>query len=122
MKNAADKTLESNYGIYLDPAVSSGKVVGFQAFTSLSSEAAKLFVVYEKPGAYVDTINGFIAADISLVDRPDLPILSDGLICTQSSVTIASRLTFNLENIPSGIVINKAELFITPDTIASIKG
>lgn len=122
MKNAADKTLESNYGIYLDPAVSSGKVVGFQAFTSLSSEAAKLFVVYEKPGAYVDTINGFIAADISLVDRPDLPILSDGLICTQSSVTIASRLTFNLENIPSGIVINKAELFITPDTLASIKG
>lgn len=122
MKNAADKTLESNFGIYLDPTATSAKVIGFEAFTSLSSEAAKLFVVIEKSGSYVDTINGFIAADISLVDRPSLPILQDGLICTQSSVSIDSRLTFNLENIPTGIVINKAELFITPDTLASIKG
>lgn len=122
MKNSIDKTVESNFGIYLDPTASSAKVVGFQAFTALSSEAAKLFVVIEKPGVYVDTINGFIAADISLVDRPNLPTLTDGLICTQSSVTVASKLTFNLENVPTGIVINKAELFITPDTLASIKG
>ncbi|MBK9099427.1 MAG: hypothetical protein IPM14_15195 [bacterium] len=122
MKNSIDKTVESNFGIYLDPTESSAKVVGFQAFTSLSSEAAKLFVVIEKPGVYVDTINGFIAADISLVDRPNPPALTDGLMCTQSSVTVASKLTFNLENVPTGIVINKAELFITPDTLASIKG
>lgn len=122
MKNSIDKTVESNFGIYLDPTESSAKVIGFQAFTALSSEAAKLFVVIEKPGVYVDTINGFIAADISLVDRPNLPTLTDGLICTQSSVTVASKLTFNLENVPTGIVINKAELFITPDTLASIKG
>lgn len=122
MKNAADKTLESNYGIYLDPTASSAKVIGFQAFTALSSQAAKLTVVIEKPGAYVDTLNGFIAADISLVDRPDLPILPDGLMCTQSSVTVASRLIFNLQNVPDGIIINKAELFITPDSLASIKG
>ncbi len=122
MKNSADNTLESNYGIYLQPTDASTKVIGFQAFTALSSEAAKLFVVIEKPGAYVDTINGFITADISLIDRPNLPVLSAGLISTQSSVTIGSKLTFNLENVPTGIIINKAELFITPDTVASIKG
>jgi hypothetical protein len=122
MKNAANDTLESNYGIYLQPTDASAKVIGFQALTALSSEAAKLFVVIEKPGAYIDTLNGFINADISLVDRPNLPTFTDGLICTQSSVTIASKLKFNLDNVPPGVVINKAELFLEMDTIASVKG
>jgi hypothetical protein len=122
MTNAADKTLESNFGIYLDPTGTSNKVIGFQAFTAISSEAAKLFVVIEKPGVYVDTINGFISADISLVDRPNLPNLQDSLIYVQSSVSINSKLTFNLESVPPGIIINKAEIFITPDSVVSVKG
>jgi len=125
MKNTADKTLESNYGIYFDPTSSSTKVIGFQAFTSISSEAAKLFVVFEKPGVYVDTINGFIAADISIVDRPIEPPIfppSSGLIGVQSSVSLNSRLTFDLGPVPDGIVINKAELFIIPDSSVSVKG
>lgn len=125
MKNAADKTLESNFGIYLDPTDASNKVIGFQAFTAISSEAAKLFVVIEKPGVYVDTINGFISADISLVDRPMEPPIfpsSSGLIGVQSSVSINSRLTFDLGMVPASVVINKAEIFITPDSIYSVKG
>ncbi len=122
MKNTADKTLESNYGIYLDPSLSSNKVVGFQAFNAITAEAAKLFVVFEKPGVYVDTINGFIAADVSLVDRPDVPTLPAGMIGVQSSVAINSRLTFDLRTIPSSIIINKAEIFITSDSTSSIKG
>ena len=122
MKNTADKTLESNFGIYLDPSLSSTKVVGFQAFNAISAEAAKLFVVIEKPGVYVDTINGFIAADISLVGRPDLPNLPVGLISVQSSVSVNSRLTFDLGPVPADVVINKAEIFITPDSILSVKG
>ena len=122
MKYTADNTLESNFGIYLDPTLSSNKVVGFQAFTAISSEAAKLFVVIEKPGVYVDTINGFVSADISIVDRPNLPTLPAGLISVQSSVAINSKLTFNLDQIPVSLVINKAELFITPDTVSSVKG
>jgi hypothetical protein len=121
MKNAADNTLEKNYGIYLDPTQGSTKVIGFQGFSSITAEAAKLFVVIEKPGAYVDTIRGFISADISLVDGP-VPNLPSGLIGIQSSVSINSRLTFNLDSIPTGVVINRAELFLTPDTLASIKG
>jgi len=122
MKNTADNTLESNYGIYLDPTLSSTKVIGFQAFNAISAEAAKLFVVIEKPGVYVDTLNGFIAADISLVDRQNLPSLPTGLISVQSSVSINSRLTFDLGMVPASVVINKAEIFITPDSISSIKG
>ena len=122
MKNTADKTLESNYGIYLDPTLSSTKVIGFQAFNAISAEAAKLFVVIEKPGVYVDTLNGFIAADISLVDLPNVPTLPTGLISVQSSVAINSKLKFDLGQISASVVINKAEIFITPDSVYSVKG
>jgi len=122
MKNTADKTLESNYGIYLNPTLSSTKVIGFQAFNAISAEAAKLFVVIEKPGVYVDTLNGFIAADISLIDRPVVPTLPAGLMGVQSSVAINSRLTFDLGMVPASVVINKAEIFITQDSVNSVKG
>lgn len=92
MKNSVDKTTANNFGIYLDPTPSSAKVIGFQAFNAISAEAAKLFVVIEKPGAYVDTIRGFISSDISLVDGP-VPNLSPGFMGIQSSVSINSRLT-----------------------------
>jgi hypothetical protein len=121
LKNSADNTLESNFGIYLEPTTSSTKVIGFQALTALSSQAAKLTVVIEKPGAYVDTISGFIAADISLVDGP-IPTLPPGLMCVQSSVSINSKLKFDLGILPPGIVINKAELYITNDSLNSVKG
>lgn len=121
MKNSADKTLESNFGIYLEPTSASNKVVGFQALTPLSSQAAKLFVVIEKPGVYIDTISGFVSADISLVDGPIPTLLSD-LMCVQSSVAINSKLTFDIGVLPLGLVINKAELIITSDSTNSIKG
>ena len=121
MKNAADNSVESNYGIYLDPSMSSTKILGFQALTPISSNAARLFVVIEKPGVYTDTINGFVSADISLVDG-DVPVLPDGMIGLRSSVAINSKLTFNIGVLPPGIVINKAELIINADSINSIKG
>ena len=121
LKNSADNTLESNFGIYLEPTMSSNKVIGFQALTPLSSQAAKLTVVIEKPGVYVDTISGFISADISLVDGP-IPDLPQGIMCVQSSISINSKLTFDIGVLPSGLVINKAEIFITSDSINSVKG
>ncbi|MGB5530888.1 MAG: hypothetical protein WBQ32_13050 [Ignavibacteriaceae bacterium] len=121
IKNSADNTLENNFGIYLEPTMSSNKIIGFQALTPLSSQAAKLTVVIEKPGVYTDTISGFISADISLVDGP-VPNLPQGLMCVQSSVSINSKLTFDLGVLPSGVVINKAELFITSDSLNSVKG
>ena len=121
MKNSADNTLESNYGIYLKPKEMSGKVSGFQALTALSSEAAKLFVVIEKAGVYTDTINGFIIGDLSLVDG-DVPNLPQGLIGTQSGVAVNSKLNFDLSGLPKGLVVNNAELILTKDTLNSVQG
>lgn len=121
MKNAANSSSAKNYGIYLEPTAASNKVIGFEAFTLVSSQAPKLTVVIEKPGAYVDTINGFISTDISLVDG-NVPAFPDGIIGVQSSLTIKSRLTFDLSALPSGIVVNKAELILTSDADNSVKG
>ena len=121
MKNAADTSLEKNYGIYLKPVDNSGKVVGFQAFTSTSSQAAKLTLIIEKTGSYVDTINGFIFSDVSVVDG-DLPLLPAEDIAVQSSISVNSIIVFDLSVIPEGIVINSAELTIQRDSINTLTG
>lgn len=115
MQNSVDTNLATNYGIYLDPTLVSNKIIGFQALTFLSSEAAKLNVVIEKPGYYVDTIQGVVSADVSVVagSEPNLP--SD-VICVQSSVTFNSKLTFDIGVLPVGLVINKAKLVLTADS------
>ena len=121
MQNSVDTSLAKNYGIYLQPTSISNKIIGFQALTITSSQAAKFFVVIEKPGVYVDTINGLISADVSAVagSEPDLP---SGLIAAQSSVTINSKLTFDVGVLPVGLVINKAELILTSDSANSVYG
>ena len=121
MLNSIDTTLAKNYGIYLEPTLSSNKIIGFQALTPTSSQAAKLFVVIEKPGIYTDTINGFVSGDISVVAGND-PVLSPGLIAVQSSVTMNSKLKFDIGVLPTGLVINSAKLILTKDTLSSSFG
>jgi hypothetical protein len=121
MKNSADNTLESNYGIYLKPKELSGKVSGFQALTALSSEAAKLSVVIEKTGVYTDTISGFIIGDLSLVDG-EVPDLPPGLIGTQSGIAVNSKLNFDISGLPKGLVVNNAEVILTRDSLNSVQG
>jgi hypothetical protein len=121
IKNSIDSSLGENNGIYYIPTMSTGKVVGFQALTATSTSAAKLKVVIEKPGSFVDTIRAFIFADVSAVVA-DLPVLPAVDIGIQASVTIQSKLFFDLSEVPPDIVINKAELILTEDTLSSITG
>jgi hypothetical protein len=121
LRNSADTSLAKNYGIYLEPTIESNKIIGFQALTPVSSTAAKLFVVIQKPGSFIDTINGLVTGDISAVagTEPELPA---GLIGAQSSVTMDSKLKFDIGVLPVGLVINKAELILTADTLTSVFG
>jgi hypothetical protein len=121
IKSYIDTTLDRNNGIYYKPAMNSGKVVGFQALTTISSDAAKLKVVIEKQGSFIDTISGFIFSDASAVNA-DLPVLPAGDIGVQASVTIQSRLIFDLSAVPREVRINKAELILTVDTLYSVTG
>ena len=121
IKIAIDSSLGENNGIYIKPTMNTGKVVGFQALTIISSNAAKLKVVIEKQGSYVDTISAFILADVSAIIA-DLPVLPVEDIGVQASTTIQSKLFFDLSKVPRDIIINKAELILTEDTLSSIKG
>ena len=121
IKNSIDSSLGENKGIYYIPTMNTEKVVGFQALTTTSTSAAKLKVVIEKQGSFVDTIRAFIFADVSAVVA-DLPVLPAVDIGVQASVTIQSKLFFDLSEVPPDIVINKAELILTEDTLSSITG
>lgn len=121
MKYFADPTQESNYGIFYMPDASSQKVVGFQALSLTTTGDAKLYVVLEKPGSYVDTINGFVASDVSLIDGM-LPTAPPGELAVRSSITVNGLLKFDLSKIPAGAVINSATLTIYPDTTNSLYG
>ena len=121
IKNSIDSSLGENNGIYYIPTMSTGKVVGFQALTATSTSAAKFKVVIEKPGSFVDTIRAFIFADVSAVVA-DLPVLPAVDIGIQASTTIQSKLFFDLSEVPPDIIINKAELILTEDTLSSITG
>lgn len=116
-----DPSQGSNNGIYYKPTESSGKVVGFQALTITSTTAAKLNIVIEKPGSYIDTIRGFIFEDVSVAETDTLSLPQDQ-IEVQSSVTFQSRLFFDLSNVDSLVVVNNAELILTIDTLNTITG
>jgi hypothetical protein len=121
IKNTIDTSLGKNNGIYIVPTMSTDKVVGFQALTATSSTAAKLKVVIEKAGNFVDTIRAFIFADVSAIVA-DLPVLPPEDIGVQASTTIQSTLFYDLSKVPRNIIINKAELILTEDTLSSITG
>ena len=119
--NSIDTSLGQDNGLYFIPTMSTAKVVGFQALTPSSSTAAKLKIVIEKPGSFVDTIRAFIIADVSAIIAV-LPVLPAVDIGVQASTTIQSKLFFDLSEVPRDIIINKAELILTEDTLNSITG
>ena len=121
MQNYADTTLGSNEGIYLKPASVVGTILGFEALTAISSNAAKLNIVINKTGVYTDTISGFIYADVSLV-AGNMPVLPSDNFAVQSSFALNAQLYFDLSSLPNGIIINSAELILTPDTLTTITG
>jgi hypothetical protein len=121
LKYSADNSNEPNYGMYLTPDASSGKILGFDAYTSLSTTPAELEVVIQKTGSYIDTIKGLIIADNSLVSG-DLPVIPSDEIAVQSGISINAFVAFDFSSFPKGTVINSADLIFTEDTLVSKTG
>lgn len=121
LKSSIDTSLEKNLGIFFKPDMISGKIVGFEALTSTSSDAAKLHIVIEKLGSYTDTIRGYIFGDVSAVST-ELPILPAGEIAVQAGSSLQSKIFLDLSNLPKNIIINRAELIIQEDTLNSVVG
>ena len=119
IKSSLDTTLEKNYGIYFKPTPGSGKIVGFPAFGLSDTSYASLTVVIQREGSYTDTVIGYLTADVSVISG-DLPTLPTGEIAIQGGLTVRSKLFFDINDIPENVVINKAQLILTQDTLSSV--
>jgi hypothetical protein len=111
----------TNYGILISPTLGTEKILGFQAFDPFSDTATKLKVIVSKQGSYVDTLQGFIASDISVL-LGDLPSSEPDYMLVQSSLAINSKLFFDLSALPRNIVINRATLVLQSDSSKNLFG
>jgi hypothetical protein len=121
LQNYVDSSVASNYGILLDPVANSQKVLGFTAFNVNGIDDPRLRIVVQKPGAYIDTLIGYIAADISVVLGEVQNTVTENLYL-QTSLTSEVKLFFDVSVLPEDCVINSAKLTLTVDTLQTKTG
>jgi hypothetical protein len=121
LQNFIDTSAAQNYGILLSPSPNSQKVLGFTAFNLNGIDDPRLRIVVQKPGVYIDTLAGFISADISAVFGEAKNTVSENLYI-QSSLTSEAKLFFDLSVLPKDITITSANLTLTVDTLETKTG
>ena len=121
LQNYVDTTLAANHGILLSPTDNTQKVLGFTAFNTNAENDPRLRIVVQKPGAYIDTLIGFVSGDLSVV-LGDLPNVGTENLVLQSSLTSEAQLYFDFSVVPEDVVINLATLTLTVDTLATKTG
>ncbi|MBK7629890.1 MAG: hypothetical protein IPJ23_04165 [Ignavibacteriales bacterium] len=121
LQNYVDTSSASNNGIVLSPTLNSLKVIGFTAFNLNGINDPRLRIVVQKPGSYIDTLSGFISADISAVYGEAINNVTENLYI-QSSLTSDAKLSFDLSVLPKDITISSANLTLTIDTLETKTG
>jgi hypothetical protein len=121
LQNYVDTTVSSNHGIILSPTDNTQKVLGFTAFNTSGENDPRLRIVVQKPGAYIDTLIGYVSSDLSVV-LGDLQDVGTENLVLQSSLTSEAQLYFDFSVIPEDVVINLATLTLTVDTLATKTG
>jgi len=109
-----------NYGMLISPTLGTEKVMGFAGFDPFSEIESRIKVIITKTGAYTDTLSGFVSSDVSVV-LGNLPDETEYII-VQSSLTINSKLFFDLTQIPDHAVINDARLTLYTDSTKNVFG
>lgn len=110
----------TNYGILISPDATTGKILGFEAFDPFTELDSRIKLIISKQGSYTDTLIGFVASDISFVEGEE-PV-EDEYMLVQSSLTLNSKLHFDLSSIPPNVVINRATLVIQSDSTKNVFG
>jgi hypothetical protein len=94
--------------------------MGFEAFDPFTELDSRVKLIITKQGAYTDTLSGFVASDISFVEG-EVPV-EDEYMLVQSSITLNSKLYFDLTNVPPNVVINRASLILQTDSTKNTFG
>ena len=112
VKRTFDSSVETNYGILLEPTASTSTIFGFQALTGFPiNKYTTLHLEFEKPGEFIDTVLANPNLDLHIPGGEKLADPSNG-ITLQSGISSRGKIKINTESIPKNIVINNALLDI----------
>ncbi len=115
-KGAVDTSVSIDNGIYIQPAADAQKIVGYQALSGTVAEYPTLSVIVKKnDGSYTDTLSFYPISDLSAVTG-SIPNVPQGDEVIQGSVTIKTKLLFDVSKLKKGTIVNDAELTLTLDS------
>lgn len=121
LKNRVDaNSAPSNRGLFLKPASSCQRFLGFNAYgETASSNLPTLKIEYEQ-NSKVDTLLSTPYMDVHVVTGA-LPAQSQ-YFYLQGGMTLRGFLSFDLSSLPKDIIINSAKLELTIDTLKTLNG
>ncbi len=120
--SAAEEQASNNNGVYFNFEASSDKIVGFPAISYEEDEKlARLRIVVEVPGNFLDTMVVEVTSDVHIV-LGELPVGNQENIFIQGGIVVRSNLMIDVSQIPDNTIINKAILKISYDESESLIG
>ncbi|MFN0158952.1 MAG: hypothetical protein ACKVRP_12880 [Bacteroidota bacterium] len=110
----------TQYGILLAPTVGSNVMRGFHCFNLDSTKFYPTLVVIARnnAGTVQDTTTFNLGMD-TFVGSNNTPVSNPELIFTQSGAIHRSKILFDVSFIPTGAIINSADLVLVQDTTSS---
>lgn len=120
--SAAEEQANNNRGIYFNYEASSNKIVGFPAISyEEDNKLARLKIVVEVPGSFLDTMVVEVTSDVHIV-LGDLPVGNQENISIQGGIVVRANLMIDVSQIPDNTIINQAILKISYDESESLIG
>jgi len=123
LKQAIKDSLAINNGLLLLPDEASEHIVGFQGLSKTPQTLEPILkIIYQKPGAFTDTLNSIVTHDVNVITGTSKIELLPGRIQLQGEYALRSLLYFKLDFIPTDAIINKADLKLFVDSNRTIYG
>lgn len=120
--SAAEEQASNNNGVYFNFEASSDKIVGFPAISyEEDGKLARLRIVVEVPGNFLDTMVVEVTSDVHIV-LGELPVGNQENIFIQGGIVVRSNLMIDVSQIPDNTIINRAILKISYDESESLIG
>jgi hypothetical protein len=105
-----------NFGLLFKPTSNTQKILGFNAIQiDVVSKLPVLSAVIERGSVFKDTITFTPFTDVHVVTG-SLPIVTDKMYI-QGGTSLRSTLFFNLSSLPKDIILSKANLELSIDTL-----
>jgi len=122
LQYSVDSTLApKNYGLLFKPTSATQRLLGFKGYQLTNDpDVPTLYIVLEQPSVFKDTILVSPYMDIHVVNGTE--IYSPNDIVLEGGMGYKGYLFFDLSMLPSNIIISKATLELSVDSLKSFDG